>query len=45
MASNYLDDLVLAYLWLIVLRDRDLEKAVQIMRWFQEHPDELYSKL
>jgi len=45
MASNYIDELVAVYLWLIILRDRDIVEQVAILKYFQDHPDEMYSKL
>lgn len=45
MASSYIDDLVAAYFWLVVLRDRDIVHRVAILKYFQDHPDEIYSRL
>ncbi len=42
MGSNQLDELVLVYFWLIVLKNRDEDKVVKILKYFQEHPEELY---
>jgi len=42
MASNYVDDLVIAYLQLIILRNRDNDAIVQMIRYYQDNPNKLY---
>ena len=44
MASNYIDDLVLAYLQLIVLRNRDNDAIAQVIRYYQDNPEKLYNQ-